>query len=140
MPTETDNLALELRHLAKYLGPEGAKAGLMQSRLWTVTELKRAAESFGIKTSEKATRQQLIEEIVRIASRRIEKRVEELYKMNFEELAAYFEQIEVSPAELLDLLKELDLTPRKEGRRKLIEFASRELSETGRFMTISAKH
>jgi hypothetical protein len=41
--------------------------------------------------------------------------------------------------ELLDLLKNLDMDPRREGRRNLVEFVARELSETGRFIRIAAQ-
>ena len=133
------NLDLELRQMAKSLGPEGLKAGLTSSRNWTVDELKKAALAFRIKLSEKASRQQIIEEVVKFASRRIDKTIDDLYTMNFDELISYFQRIEVTPAELLDLLKDLDLSPRKEGRQKLIEFTARELSETGRFMSIAGK-
>lgn len=35
-------------------------------------------------------------------------------------------------------LKAIDVTPSKEGRKTLIEFATRELTETGRFMRVAS--
>jgi hypothetical protein len=96
-----------------------------------------AESSLEIKLPEKTNRQQWIDEIVKIASRRIEKPIHELFEMDQQALLDYFECIEVESAEILDVLKELDVSPRSDGRRSLLEFAARELSETGRFMRIS---
>jgi len=106
----------------------------------TIESLRKMADALRLDLPEKTTRQQLIDELVKVASRRIDKSIDELFSMEQESLLEYFEQIEVEPAELLDILKELNLTPRrKEGRRSVLEFAARELSETGRFMRIAGK-
>jgi hypothetical protein len=125
------------RQLVRWLGADGARAGLMQSKRLTIDVLRRIAESLDVKLPEKTTRQQWIEEIVKVASRRIDKPIHELFEMDEAALLDYFEQIDVEPAEILDILKELDVSPRLEGRRGLMEFAARELSETGRFMRIA---
>jgi hypothetical protein len=130
---------IDPRKLVRWLGTDGTRAGLMQSKRLTIDVLRHIAESLDIKLPEKATRQQWIDEIVKIASRRIDKPIHDLFEMDEKSLLDYFERVEVEPAEILDILKELDVSPRREGRRSLLEFAARELSETGRFMRIAGK-
>ena len=130
----------DARLLVRWLGVEGARAGLLHSKRMTIESLRKMANALKLAMPEKTTRQQLIDELVKVASRRIDKSIDELFSMEQEELLQYFESMDVEPAELLDLLKEMNLTPRrKEGRRSVIEFAARELSETGRFMRIAGK-
>lgn len=130
----------DVRLLVRWLGAEGARAGLLQSKRITIDSLRKMAEALKLDLPEKMSRQQLIDELVKVGSRRIDKSLDELFSMEHEALLDYFERIEVEPAELLDILKELDLTPRRrDGRKSLLEFAARELSETGRFMRIAGK-
>ncbi|MDP2899288.1 MAG: hypothetical protein Q8Q12_22355 [bacterium] len=133
-----DTPTIDPRELVRWLGPQGAKAGLLQSKLVTVEVLMGLAKSMGIAPTKSASRQHLVDDIVKLASQRIDKTIDELYLMSKEELIAYFERLEPSSEELLDLLRSLELTPRKEGHRGLVDLAARELSETGRFLRISA--
>ncbi len=133
----TETPPLEVRTLVRWLGSHGAKAGLLQSKTLTVDSLQHLAKTLGASPNKSSSRQQLVEEIIRIASRRIDKTIDELYGMEMGELIAYFERVEPTSEELLDVLRTLELTPRKEGHRGLIELAARELSETGRFLRIS---
>jgi hypothetical protein len=130
---------MDARILVRWLGAEGARAGLEKSRVCTVDFLKDLATSLGIDVPSKPKRQELIDEIVRIAAKRIDKSLEELYQMQSDELVEYFERLQVESHELLDLLKQLQLHPGKEGRRNLIELVARELAETGRFMRIASQ-
>ena len=130
---------IDPRQLVRWLGPDGARAGLMQSKRLTIDALRQLAGSLDVKLPEKTTRQQWIDEIVKVASRRIDKPLVELFEMDEGALLDYFENIDVEPAEILEILKDLDASPRSEGRRSLLEFAARELSETGRFMRIAGK-
>jgi transcriptional regulator with XRE-family HTH domain len=130
---------INVRLLVNWLGAEGASAGLRNSRKYTVDTLARIANDLGIEVDPKPKRNELIDEVVRIASKRIDKPVESLASMGHDELVRYFEEIEVESSELLDLLKQLDLNPGREGRRNLLEFVARELSETGRFMRIVSR-
>ncbi|MBC7785131.1 MAG: hypothetical protein H7144_14950 [Burkholderiales bacterium] len=130
---------VDVRQLVRFLGIEGARAGLTQSKRLTVDMLRKLAEPLKLNLPEKATRQVLIDEMVKIASRRIDKPIHELFAMGENSLLEYFEQVEAEPAEILDILKELNVSPRREGRKTLFEFAARELSETGRFIRIAGK-
>jgi hypothetical protein len=128
----------DLRLLVRWLGPKGASAGLEHSREFTVQRLQETAEALNLEVKRNATKTELIDIIIAEASRRIDKPVAALFEMGKDELVAYFEDRNVESPELLDLLKQLDISPRrKDSRRSLIEFAARELSETGRFMRIA---
>ena len=137
MKDESPNIRL----LVRWLGFHGAKAGLMESKLWTVDLLRNAASELGLQLPERMPRKEMVEAVARAANKRINKSLDELYKMGESELTAYLESVGVESEELLELLKQLDLSPRrKEGLRSLIEFTVRELSETGRFMQIAGTH
>src|SRR2546425_6310412 len=97
------NTEVDIRALVRCLGTQGAKAGLMESKLWTIETLKSAAIPLGVKFSDKATRKEMIEEVVRVANKRIQKPLEELYTMDFEQLTAYLDSVGAEPEELLEL-------------------------------------
>jgi hypothetical protein len=128
---------IDPRKLVRWLGTDGARAGLMHSKRITIDVLRKMAESLDIRLPEKTTRQHWIDEIVKVACRRIDKPIQELFEMDEQALLDYFERVDVESSEVLDILKELDVSPRREGRRSLLEFAAKELSETGRFMRIA---
>ena len=130
---------MDVRLLVRWLGIDGAKAGLERSKRWTVGFLKETANELGIEVPGKPKRQELIEEIVCVASKRIDKSLDELFQMQHEELVRYFERVQVEPHELLDLLKKLNLDPAEKGRHNLLEFVASEVAETGRFMRIASK-
>ena len=96
------------------------------------------ARNLGIEVTGRATRQELIDEIVRVANRRIDKSIDELFEMERDEIVRYFDEHGVETEELLDLLEELDLRPDRKGRKNVIDFAARELAETGRFRRIAS--
>ena len=129
---------VDVRLLTRWLGAAGAKAGLLESRQWTVDALAKMARNLGIEVTGRVTRRELIDEIVRVASRRIDKSIDELFEMERDEIVRYFDENGVETEELLDLLEELDLRPDRKGRKNVINFAARELAETGRFRRIAA--
>ncbi len=129
---------MNVRQLVRWLGTDGARAGILQSKDCTVDHLRGIALDLGIDVTGKSKRPELVDEIIRVASKRVDKPLDELFSMSHGELIKYFEEIEVGRQELLDILKELDLNPGREGNRNLRDFAARELSETGRFMRIAA--
>ncbi|RIK81232.1 MAG: hypothetical protein DCC68_09140 [Planctomycetota bacterium] len=128
---------MDARLLAHWLGAEGLRAALEKSKKCSVDLLREVALSLDIPVTAKPKRQDLVDEIVRVATKRIDRPVQDLLKMQREELIRYFEANEVEPQELLDLLRELNMEPGREGRRNLLEFVARELSETGRFVRIA---
>ncbi|MCH8046199.1 MAG: hypothetical protein IID44_21005 [Planctomycetes bacterium] len=125
--------------LVRWLGVQGAKAGLKNSRKCTVEVLSEMAGRQGIVLGKKATRKELIDEIVRVASARIDKSLDDLFAMDQADLERYFQEVGAEPEELLEIVKKLDLDPGREGLRNLVRFVAREISETGRFMRIASK-
>lgn len=129
---------IDVRALIRWLGPEGARAGIDKSKVCTIEVLRRVAEKLGLSSAPKSvTRQQLVDDIIQIANRRIDRPLAELMRLREEELVSYFEKVNPDREELLDLLKEIDAVPTKESRKGLMHFAARELSETGRFIRIA---
>ena len=133
------NHEIDVRLLVDWLGVQGARAGLQDSRKCTVGALSQIAGRLGIDLGKKATRKDLIDKIVRVASKRIDKSLDDLFAMDQDELARYFEEVGPEPEELLDLVKQLELDPGREGLRNLTRFVAHEISETGRFMRIASK-
>jgi len=138
MSIDPENEKIDVRILVRWLGVEGARAGLEKSKQHTTEVLWKIGDQLGLKLPKSGARQQMIAEIVRHANKRIERPVDDLIRMSKEELVEYLEVRDPGREELLDLLREIDATPSKDGRRALIEFAARELSETGRFRRISS--
>ncbi|MGH7436533.1 MAG: hypothetical protein ACRENE_12740 [Polyangiaceae bacterium] len=138
MPLENEVVGFDIRLLVRWLGSQGAKAGLERSKIFTTESLGKIGDGLGLKFAKSTTRLEMIEAVVRAANKRIDRPVEQLMKMSREELVAYFQKVEPEREELLDLLKEIDAIPSKDGRTGLIDFAARELSETGRFIRIAS--
>src|SRR5207244_1131732 len=111
----------------RWLGSHAARVALEQSKTCTTETLLDIAKDLGLSPARGTRRKELIEEIIRVASRRIDKSLDDLMQMERSQLVDYFEQIHVETEELVDLIKKLNLNPRDEGRRHLIEFAAREL-------------
>lgn len=128
---------IDVRLITRWLGTAGAKAGLRASRHITVEILSEVAQSIGIDLGRRATKKELIDEIVRVASKRIDKSIDELTEMSRDELICYFDELEVETEELIDLLKDLELSPARGGRKNVVNFVAQELSETGRFRRIA---
>lgn len=138
MSVEEEYAKIDVRILVRWLGVDGARAGLEKSKQNTTEVLLKLGERMGLRLPKSGTRQQMIAEIVRQANKRIDKSLDDLVRMGRDELIGYLEKLDPGREELLDLLKEIDATPTKDGRRGLIEFAARELSETGRFRRIAS--
>lgn len=127
---------LDVRRLVRWLGPQGARAGLQQSKICTVALLQQIAQELGIE-AKGANRAHLIDDIVRVANKRIDKTLKDLLLLPEQELADYFRRVGATRDELIDLLKELDISPRNEGIGGLVDFTAREVSETARYMRIA---
>ena len=129
---------IDARLLVQWLGCEGATAALVSSKRCTVKVLRNMAEGLHCSLTKEMTRQQLIESILEVAGKRIDKPLDVLFQMSEKELVKYFTQIEVEAKELLELLKELEIQPHRDGLRGLIDFAAQQISETGRYIRIAS--
>ena len=129
----------DVRLLVRWLGPQAAQTAIQESKIWTIELLRRTAEDLKLNIPEKTARKELVSQVVKAANKRIDKSLKDLYGMEAVELENYLMGIGVESEELIELLKELDVTPRRESLKNLIQFVARELSETGRFMRIASK-
>jgi len=134
---EVNGSEIDARLLVQWLGCEGARAALVGSKRCTVKILRTMAEGLHCTLTKEMTRQQLIDSILEIAGKRIDKPLNVLFQMSEQDLVNYFTRIEVEAKELLELLKELDIQPHREGLRSMIDFAAQQISETGRYMRIA---
>lgn len=127
---------IEVEKLIEWLGPDGAVAGLEGSDL-TASELYQLATNFGLDVDKKMRRSDIISEIINRKFVRIEKTVEELLAMDYEDLKKYFEYRRVSKSELLGLLLQFEIHPASEARKKLTDFAAREISDLGMYERVA---
>ena len=139
MPILENELDIDVKRIVRWLGKEGTRAGLQESKQCTVAVLSVIAKDLGIEISTKMNRKQLIDKIVLAANKRIDRPIEELLTMGRDQLIEYFEHVDAGREELFDLLKAIEIDPGREGRRNLLKFAAAELSETGRFQRIASK-
>lgn len=128
---------IDARLLVKWLGCEAAKAALVNSSRCTVKILRAMAEGLHCTLTKEMTRQQLVDSIMTVAGKRIDRPLHVLFQMSEQELVKYFTQIEVEEQELLELVKELEIQPHRDGLRGMIKFAAQQISETGRYIRIA---
>ena len=136
MPAKT-KLVPDAKLLIQWLGRQGARQGLIHSKTCTGQTLAGMARSLGLEPDKKAAREEVVDEIILAADRRIDKSLDSLLEMTEEQLVSYFEEVEADPEELLSLLKELNLNSPNSSSKSLVAIAARQISETGRFMRIA---
>jgi len=135
----SDEFEIDGRAIVRWLGVEGARAGLEASRALTNDALRRLAEKIGCPPLPKsATRAQIIDDLIRQANRRIDKPLDELLKMTEPEIVGYLERVNPAREEMLDLLSKMKTAPTREGQKGLIRIAAREIVETARYISIAS--
>ena len=122
--------------LIDWLGPKGAIAGLERSK-FVNAELMVFARERGVPVSNKASRKQIVVQLVMSNVNCIDKPVEQLMKMSQSELKRYFSDKLVSDRELNQMLQDLDIAPGGSLRGKLLDYAARELSDLGVFLRVA---
>jgi hypothetical protein len=127
----------DLKRLVKLLGGRGAYHGLLESELLTL-DLRKLAAKLKLKVPQKASRTELIAELVAWVERGVLKPIPELLEMNYEQLVEYFNEVSPSNEELVRILNELDYKVSSEDRRHLKRFAARQISETALFARVAA--
>jgi hypothetical protein len=122
--------------LIEWLGPEGAKAGLHNSKL-TLKDLVQLARSRNLLLSAKPTREETINELVYTEATRIDKKPEELLLMDANALLGYLKERKPSRREITNLLNQFGIQPSSEARKSLLTFAAREISEIGMYQRVA---
>ncbi len=127
---------ISVASLIDWLGPEGAVAGLDKSKL-TNADLMMIARREDINVEAKASRKQLTIELVMSQIKRIDKTAEQLVELSRDELKRYFSDRMVSNAELLSMLKEMEIAPSRKIRGRMIDFAANEISDLGVYSRVA---
>ena len=122
--------------LIKWLGPDGAIAGLDRSDI-TASELYDIASNSGLAVEKKMRRSDIINELVNRNIVRIGKTTEELLAMSEDDLRKYFEDKKVSTTELLNLLAQFQIRPGGKAKIKLVDFVAREVSDLGMYQRVA---
>ncbi|KVH72541.1 hypothetical protein WJ41_12885 [Burkholderia ubonensis] len=132
MPLTVD----DLKTLVEWLGSDGALAGLDKSDL-TIAELRFLLEEQGKTLPAKATRKELVTEVLQSAANCIKKPLDELLTLTSDEILTYFDSVRPSQNELLALLRQLGFRPGSDAKKSLYKYAARQLSETGMFQRVA---
>lgn len=127
---------IDLTLLIAWLGVEGAKAGLDKSDL-TISEIMDLDSSHKLSPSSKLRRPEVIELVIENRRKELYKSPDELMDMDVEAIKSYFSEYRFTKEELLRLLESMDIRPSGEARKKLNDFAAREISEIGRFKRVA---
>jgi len=134
MPLTIENI----KTLTEWLGVEGAAAGLSKSNI-SISELRDLLATQGFKAPKNIKKIELITELLFGSVKRVEKPLDDLLKMEFDELLRYFRVVRPSRKELLALLSELDFHPGSEDQKSLYKYAARQIVETGMFKRVAKK-
>lgn len=126
---------IDLVKLIDWLGVNGAIAGLIKSDL-TISEIT-ALSTEKPKGVSKMKREEIIEWLIRNTRKQTTKKPEELMEMDLESLREYFSKIKISSDELTALLSSWDIRPGNTGKKNLIDFAAREISDIGMYKRIA---
>jgi hypothetical protein len=127
---------MDIQRLVEWLGPAGANAGILASRL-SLHELIDIARARGLPLSPKPSRKEIANELVYSGSKKIEKSVDELLAMNSDDLVDYFSEINPSRSEIITLLASLGVGVSGEASRHLFKFAAGEISDLGMYQRVA---
>lgn len=127
---------IDLAQLISWLGVEGAKAGLDKSDL-TISEILDLMPGEKPSVNSKMRRLEVIDMVIEVKRKELYKSPDELMDMDVDELKLYFSDYRFTRQEILTLLETLDIRPSGEARKKLSDFAAREISEIGRFKRVA---
>ena len=128
--------AIDIKLLVEWLGVEGASVGLRKSDL-SLSEIQLIVTTNQIPYSPKTKRNDLITLLVGTLGKRIDKTLDQLMEMDAGALRAYLEARKPSRVELSMILSELGLKPTKQGIRKLLDLAAREISDAGMYKRVA---
>lgn len=127
---------IEVNTLVEWLGPAGAKAGLVASDL-SLSDLVVLARSKGLPLSPKPTRDEAAHELVYSSLKRIELPIDNLLAMSVTELSDYFNNIKPSRSEIIRVLSVLGVSVSSEASKSLFKFAIREISDLGMYQRVA---
>jgi hypothetical protein len=127
---------MDVQRLVEWLGPAGATAGVLASKL-SLHELIDIARAKGLPLSPKPSRKEVVNELIYYESIKIEKSIDDLLAMSSDALVEYFDEINPSRSEIASLLASLGVTVGSEANRHLFKFAAREISDLGMYQRVA---
>jgi hypothetical protein len=122
--------------LVRWLGPAGAKAGLLESDL-SLADLTSLAKANRLPLSPKPTREEAAHEIAYSSFKTITASTEELLAMQIDQLTKYFKKTKPSRSEVIKILTELGVSIGSNARKGLYVFAAREISDLGMYQRVA---
>lgn len=122
--------------IVRWLGPDAAIAALEASEL-TIPEILELDSDLNHTAPKKISRAEAIRAIVQMARQRMLMSPDELMQLPPDKLIAYFHDVRISRAELLEMLVNLDIRPGSAAKKNLFEFAAREISDIGMFRRVA---
>ena len=125
-----------LEELIRFLGLEGARAGLEHSDL-TVADLLKLDGAENITSVSKQKRSDIINFLIVNTRQKTTKSVAELMQLDAEALRHYFHEIKASRGEILDILLQLDIRPGSAAKKNLVDYAAQEISDIGMFRRVA---
>jgi ABC-type enterochelin transport system ATPase subunit len=138
MSIEPVNSKLDIETLLAWLGPNGAKQGLLHSDLDAVSLLAILGDG-EVSLSSKPSREEIVHEIIFSRLPRVKLKNEALLRMTKDELIDFFKKTHPSRREIVELLNRLGLRVGSEAKRNLIVFAAGEISDMGVYERVSRK-
>lgn len=127
---------IDIKTLVEWLGPEGARAGLLESKL-PVKDLVDIARAHDLPVSPKPTREELANELAFMGISKIDRNLKTLMTMNQDDLLAYLKKVRPTLREISGLLTELGIRPGSFDRQHLFRFVAREISDTGLYERVA---
>jgi hypothetical protein len=127
---------IDVKALTDWLGPEGARAGLLESKL-SIKDLADLVRACGLPVSSKPTREELANELSFMGISKLDRDLKQLMTMNQDDLLAYLKKVRPTLRELSSLLTELGIRPSSFDRQHLYRFVAREISDTGLYERVA---
>jgi hypothetical protein len=129
-------VTLDLETLIDWLGPAGAKAGLLESPI-SLKELIDLAKKRKLPLSPKPTREEVSNELVFANVKKIELSAERFLSMDQAEIVKYLKQVKPSRSEVIGMLESLGVHVGSEASKSLYAFVAREVSDMGMYQRVA---
>lgn len=126
----------QVAEMIDFLGPEGAKQGLMFSLL-TNDDLKALLGPASSSIGSRATREELCNEIAYLGRDKIEYSKDKLLAMSSQEILEHLRKSKPTFAELERILKEIGVRVSSESRRDFYKFFAQEIGDMGMFERVA---
>jgi 5-methylcytosine-specific restriction endonuclease McrBC regulatory subunit McrC len=111
--------------------------GLLESEISTNT-LYQIAEKAKLSFKENCDRAIIIDLLIKKITEVEAKSTEDLLKMNYDQIMAYFESYSIGNNDLMKIMNELNYKVGSEDKKHLRSFVARQISETALFSSVAS--